>query len=181
MNRINVVGITGSGKTTFSRELAEVLSIPYVQMDQLFWKRDWQEPSDEEFVPKIRDVVKSDAWVLDGNYHGRTCTIKWNRADTVVWLDYGFFTTFLQLLKRSILRASTGEELWPNTGNRESFRKAFFDKSSILLWFLKYYKSNHVRYSSIMRSNEFPNVRFVRIGSRKEAKRFLELASKDLC
>ncbi|MEM8491631.1 MAG: adenylate kinase [Pseudomonadota bacterium] len=176
MKRINVVGISGSGKTTFSRALSDALDIAYFQMDQLYWKKDWQEPTDAEFVPKVREVVATDAWVLDGNYHSRTHSIKWQRADTVVWLDYGFITTFLQLLKRSIERAATGEELWPNTGNRESFRKTFFDRSSVLLWFLKCYRQSKRRYRAIMHSNEFPNVRFIRISGRGEAERFLERA-----
>jgi len=179
MKRINVVGISGSGKSTFSKALAEALRIPYVQMDQLFWKKNWEESSDEEFVAKIREVVSSDAWVLDGNYHGRTHSIKWERADMVVWLDYGFITTFVQLLKRSIVRAATGEELWPNTGNRESFRKTFLDRSSILLWFFRFYKLNQRRYSSAMHSNQFSNTPFIRIESRKQASLFLERADSE--
>src|SRR5207247_4580735 len=33
--RVNVKGISGSGKTTFSRELAERLSVPYLELDAI--------------------------------------------------------------------------------------------------------------------------------------------------
>ena len=49
IERINVVGTSGSGKSTFARELAELLKLLYYEMDQLFWKLDWQESSDDEF------------------------------------------------------------------------------------------------------------------------------------
>lgn len=35
--KINVVGTSGSGKSTFSRRLAAQLAIPYIEMDALFW------------------------------------------------------------------------------------------------------------------------------------------------
>tara|TARA_B100000029_G_scaffold512514_1_gene609361 strand:+ start:9644 stop:9868 length:225 start_codon:yes stop_codon:yes gene_type:complete len=66
--RINVLGTSGSGKSTFSKNLAEQLNIPYVQLDELFWKPNWTESSDEEFFPKIEDALSPDEWVLDGNY-----------------------------------------------------------------------------------------------------------------
>ena len=49
MNKINVVGTSGSGKSTFSRTLATKLVHPYIEMDAIFWKANWQESSDEEF------------------------------------------------------------------------------------------------------------------------------------
>jgi hypothetical protein len=40
--RINVVGTSGSGKTTFARQLAARLDLPYYEMDALFWKPGWR-------------------------------------------------------------------------------------------------------------------------------------------
>ena len=39
--RINVVGTTGAGKTTVARRLSEVLRIPHVETDALFWASNW--------------------------------------------------------------------------------------------------------------------------------------------
>ncbi|MEX0941049.1 MAG: AAA family ATPase [Pseudomonadales bacterium] len=84
MKRINVVGVSGSGKSTFSRALAEAMGIPYIEMDDLFWQPDWQQPDDETFYATLRSALEPDVWVLDGNY-ARTMPIKWERADTVIW------------------------------------------------------------------------------------------------
>ena len=43
MKRINVVGTSGSGKSTFSQVLANKLNYPYLEMDAMFWKPNWQE------------------------------------------------------------------------------------------------------------------------------------------
>ena len=175
MKRINVIGTTGSGKTTFSKELSSVLGISYIQLDELFWKPNWVESKDEEFLPKVAAAVSEDTWVLDGNF-SRTKDIKWQRADTVIWLDFNYFLTLTQLLKRTVYRAITKGELWPNTDNRESFKKSFFDRSSILMWFFKNYKSNRKKYFNAMQSKEYPNLNFVHIQNRKEARDYIENA-----
>jgi adenylate kinase family enzyme len=118
-------------------------------------------------------VVSNDVWVLDGNF-SRTTDIKWEKADTVIWLDFSYLTTFSQLLGRTIKRAIQKDELWPNTGNKESFRKSFFHKSSILMWFFKNYGRNKERYNNVMQSHEHSHLNFVRLKNRKEAREFIE-------
>lgn len=134
MKKINVIGTTGSGKSTFAQLLAAKLNYPYISMDQLFWKPNWEESTDEEFFPKLSQALNTDAWVLDGNYN-RTNSIKWNDIDTIIWIDYSYLRTLAQLFKRTLARAISAKELWLGTGNRESFRKSFMSKSSIFIWF----------------------------------------------
>ena len=66
--RINVVGTSGSGKSTFAKSIAKKFNAPYVQMDEIFWKPNWKESCDEEFFSKVEEVVSTDRWILDGNY-----------------------------------------------------------------------------------------------------------------
>ena len=66
--RINVVGTAGSGKSTISKRIAQKLDVPYVQLDEIFWKPNWKESCDEEFFSKVEEIVSSDGWILDGNY-----------------------------------------------------------------------------------------------------------------
>ena len=40
MERILVIGSPGSGKSTFSRALAQRKQLPLVYLDQLFWNAD---------------------------------------------------------------------------------------------------------------------------------------------
>lgn len=173
MKRINVIGTTGSGKSTFSKQLAERLGYPSIHMDQLFWKPSWVESTDDEFIPKVASAVLGEHWVLDGNY-SRTSEIKWQRADTIIWLDYSYTRTFLQLLRRTITRIVKKEELWPGTGNRESFGKTFLSKDSIFIWFFRYYKSNRIRYLALATSPPHSHIKFVHLRCPKEARAFIE-------
>lgn len=173
MKKINVIGTTGSGKSTFSKKLANKIDCPYIQMDQLFWQPNWVESTDAEFIPKVKDAVSGDYWVLDGNY-SRTSDIKWGNSDTIIWLDYSYFRTLLQLFMRTINRVMVKQELWLGTGNTESFGKSFMSKKSIFIWFFKSYKKNKIRYSGLMNSQSIKHVEFIRLRSPKEAAKFID-------
>lgn len=177
MKKFNVIGTTGSGKSTFSRRLAEQIKCPYIQMDQLFWKENWQESDDDEFFPEVKKAVSGSAWVLDGNY-SRTNAIKWHNVDAIIWLDYSYPRTLLQLFNRTLNRISSKEELWPGTGNVETFRKSFMSRESILLWFFKNYKKNKSRYSKLMKSSELKDVQLIHLRSPQEASHFIENVHK---
>jgi adenylate kinase family enzyme len=175
--RINVIGTSGSGKTTFGRQLAEILEIPFLEMDAIFWGPNWSFPPDEEFFPKLSSILEADKWVLDGNYT-RTMGFKWNRVQTVVWLNYSFFRTVYQAITRAASRLLTRKELWPGTGNRENL-KMLFSKDSIILWTLRSYHRHSKRNTRYMEDEEFSHIKFHRIRSPREAKRFLKIVKQD--
>lgn len=171
--RINVVGTSGSGKSTFARQLGEVLGLPYIEMDSLFWRPDWQETPDPELFQKIRDVTASDQWILDGNYT-RTIPEKWKRVERVIWLDLPFVTTISRVTKRCIKRSISRQELWPGTGNRESLRKAFLSKDSVIWWAITSHRRNRAHYTRCMSAPEFAHVSFLRLTSPRMVAECLE-------
>ena len=173
LERINVIGTSGSGKTTFARELARLLGLPCYEMDALFWKPGWSESSDEELFRKVEEVTSGPRWVLDGNYT-RTRAVSWRRVQVVIWLDPSFVTTLWSVTARTVRRACTREELWMGTGNRESLAQAFFTRKSIIWWAISRHGHNRRKYSAAMAAPEYRHIRFVRLGSRRDATRFLD-------
>ena len=173
MKKINVVGTSGSGKSTFSRRLAAKLSYPYLEMDAMFWKPNWEESSDEEFFAKLKGSLSQERWVLDGNYN-RTVVIKWADVDYVIWIDYPFSRTVYQAVKRALFRSMTKTELWDKTGNIETFSKSFFSRDSVILWTLKTYNRNRVRYTEMFNDPKYSHIKFVRLESPKMAKKFID-------
>ncbi|MES2658674.1 MAG: adenylate kinase [Verrucomicrobiota bacterium] len=175
--RVNVVGCSGSGKSTFSKALADILEVRHIEMDALFWGPDWYWPSDEEFFGKLRTELSTDAWVLDGNYT-RTIEIKWEKVDMVIWLDPGFPITFFRSVKRAFKRSLTREELWEGTGNRESFRQSFFSRKSVILWSVRTFRSIRRKYETLSVEERYSHIRFVRLRTRSETEAFLERVRK---
>jgi len=173
MRRINVVGTVGSGKSHFARALADLLSVQYIQIDQLHWQPNWVESTTEELLEKLESSIALDAWVLDGNY-SKCNELKWAKADTIVWLDYSFSRTAYQLCRRTFKRIATGQELWPGTGNIETLRGTFMSHDSILIWLLSTYSKNRKKYEAIQNSPKYQHLRFIRLRSPGEAKKFLQ-------
>jgi adenylate kinase family enzyme len=165
-----VIGSTGSGKTTFGRALAQRLDVPHVELDALHWQSGWVLASPEEVRERIGPLLAGDGWVVDGNYGGTLGTMVLDQADQIVWLDLPFATTFWRLLRRTIKRARTREHLWETT-NRETLRRTFLSRDSILLFLLRTYRGRRRRYSVLVAS--YPNVR---LRTARDAERYLEEA-----
>src|SRR5271170_1593620 len=68
MQRISIVGTSGSGKTTFARDLSIILQIPHIEMDALHWKANWTPCQKEEFRQRVTTAAAADAWTVCGNY-----------------------------------------------------------------------------------------------------------------
>ncbi len=123
-------------ESTLARRIASQLNIPYIEMDLLYWRPNWQGTPKEDSMPDLTQALSQPDWVLDGNYD-RSRDIKWRDVDVVVWVDYGFWHTLRPVTLRAIARARSRQELWPETGNRESLRRAFLSRDSIIFWMLK--------------------------------------------
>ena len=169
--RINVLGTSGSGKTSVARRIAKKLNIPYVELDELFWKPNWTESTDEEFFPKLEEALSADAWVLDGNYT-RTIPIKWKRCQMVMYLDLPFHIVFYRVLRRTFKYIFQDQVLW--AGNKETFWRAFFTADSIILWTLKTFSRNRKDFLIISQSSEYSHINFVRLCSRREVENFIK-------
>lgn len=182
--KINVVGTSGSGKSTVARQLAQKLAVPYIEMDKLYWRPNWQNASDDEFLHLVEQALVSApaGWVLDGNYT-RTQAVKWRDVDWVVWVDYGFCRTLWQAFRRAAVRAWHQTELWPDTGNCESYRRSFFSRESIVLWTIKTYRKNRRKYLADRQDPANRHIRFIQLRSPAETADFLaslpEVAGKE--
>lgn len=172
--KINIIGTSGSGKSTLAKQIAARLGAPYIEMDTLYWRANWQGISDEEMFATLAEKLNATPdWVLDGNYN-RTRPVKWQQVDIVVWIDYGFWRTLRQVTCRALKRAWHQQELWPGTGNRESLHRAFFSRESIILWMLKTWRHNRIRYSADMHNAAFRHIRFVHITTPAQARAFID-------
>lgn len=87
--KILVIGCPGSGKSTLSRELRDITGLPLFPLDNIWWKPDRSHLSREEFDQKLDAILRTDRWIIDGNY-SRTFETRFRACDTVIFLDYPF-------------------------------------------------------------------------------------------
>lgn len=172
MQRINIIGTSGSGKSTLGKALAARLQAPYIEMDSLYWLPAWQNRDDDAFFALLASKLQGECWVLDGNY-GRSQPVKWAQVDTIIWLDYSWPRTVWQALRRAITRCWQGRELWPGTGNVESWRQTFCSRDSVLLWTLQTWRSNRQRYQALLQDPAYGHIRFIRLQSPRQTRQWL--------
>ncbi|MBV8838776.1 MAG: DNA topology modulation protein [Alphaproteobacteria bacterium] len=104
MQRVLVMGCSGSGKSTFARKLADRCGLPFVSIDQLFWQPGWREPDRNAFIATMTREAEKPAWVIDGNYTSRSAAeLRRARADTIFWFDLPRWVCMVGVLRRSLL------------------------------------------------------------------------------
>ena len=175
MRRVVVIGSGGSGKTTMAGALARRLGVPHVELDGLYWGPGWKGAGDSpqgeaKFRRQVEEATAGEGWVTDGNY-GSVRDMLWARADTIVWLDYPLWFVLGRLLRRTVRRALTREELWGT--NRESFRLSFLSRDSILLFVLKTHGRRRKQFAEILARGEMGHATVVRLRSPAAADEWL--------
>jgi hypothetical protein len=115
-------------------------------------------------------ALAREAWTTDGNY-STVRDIVWSRADTVVWLDYTLPVILWRVVRRTIRRFATREELWNK--NRERFRDAFLSYDSIILWAVRTYRRRRREYPVLFSEPEYAHLSIVQLRSPSAARLWL--------
>ena len=84
--RILIIGSPGAGKSTFARKLANSTGLPLFYLDMIYHNADRTTISHEEFDEKLQAILKTDSWIIDGNYL-RTMKMRLDRCDMVFFFD----------------------------------------------------------------------------------------------
>ena len=175
VERIAVVGSSGSGKSTVARGLSIALGIPHLELDSVFHQPGWAQLPTDEFQDAVRSFTDGEAWVVDGNYTRQGITdIVWPRADTVVWLDLPRSQTMRRIGARTLRRVSRGEKLW--NGNQERWRNIVDPRpeENILLWTWTRYNKVKEQYGDRFDDPQWADVNRVRLTSSGEVGAFLQ-------
>ena len=80
---------------------------------------------------------------------------------------------YRRLWSRTITRIRDGKELWPGTGNRETFRGAFTSRDSLFWWALKTYWRRKRNYTALFALPQYAHIRKLRFTRPAEADRWL--------
>lgn len=175
MRRVSVVGTSGSGKSWVASRLSTKLGVPWLELDALRHQQNWEPLPDAEFVDRVASFVHQDGWVVDGNYADLvTEAVVWPAADAVVWIDLPRHLVMRRLVRRTLIRWARREELW--NGNRERLRDSLHwdpDKS-VIRWAWTSHARNRERYASAMTDPRWRRLRFIRLTSPDEIRRYLD-------
>jgi adenylate kinase family enzyme len=160
------MGSVGAGKSTLATRLAERESLPVIHLDVLFWRAGWTPAPTDEAREELARAVTGDRWILDGNFLGEDdgWDERFERADTVVFLDFPRRTCFWHVLRRVVRGRGPRPDL--PEGCREGLGL------SVIRWIWSYPNVDRPRVLSILRRlDQTTDVRTLRSG--EDVRRFL--------
>lgn len=159
--RICIIGTSGAGKTTLARQVSHLLMIPHVELDSLYWERNWVELPLDVFRSRVAESLAGNSWIADGNY-SKVRDIVWGNADTLVWLDYSFPLVMSRILWRTFRRVTTQQQVC--NGNYETWKKAL-SRDSVILWALQTYRKRKREYPILFNKSEYSHIHIVQLSS----------------
>jgi adenylate kinase family enzyme len=170
--RICVIGNAATGKSTLARVLADRLGLRYIDRDALVWDTGWRQRSREELFGRVEAATREDGWAYDGHLRRRRPyeQVVLGRCDTIVWLDFSRWRVMWSVLRRTLRRLLTHEEL--SNGNVETWRMAFLPD-----WSIGWAWRNHVRlrveYEALFASPQYVSKIRVRLRNHHEVNQWL--------
>jgi adenylate kinase family enzyme len=102
MKKIVILGRGGAGKSTVARQLGQKLDIPVIELDKYFWQPGLVPLSHQEWISVQQKLVRGEKWIMDGDlgvYDALSERLK--HADTVIVLNFSFWTCFTRAVRRS--------------------------------------------------------------------------------
>ena len=164
MRKVLVIGSGGSGKSTFARDMGQLLNIEVIHLDTHYWNSGWVETPKAEWLRTIEELLSRDSWIMDGNYSG-TLEVRLRACDTVIFLDISRPTCLWRVLKRVVLYRNNGRPDM-TVGCPEKFNLEF------IRWVWNYPRKTRPKVIRRLSENS-ENKKVVRLRSRAEVERFL--------
>ena len=114
MKRVAVFGNTGGGKSTLARRLAELTGLPLYALDLMQFRAGGGEVPDDEYLAAHADLLRHDAWIIDGYGTAATAWERFAVADTLVYVDLPLPIHYWWVTKRLIGGLYKNPEGWPD-------------------------------------------------------------------
>lgn len=117
MERICIIGGSGTGKTTLSTNLGKELNLPVYHIDGINYLENWK-PRDKEQRDKIiLEIANQSKWIMDGTYRS-TLEQRLEKSDFIIYLDFSSLAQIIGVMKRFFKYHGKEKKIYRNAENR---------------------------------------------------------------
>lgn len=102
MCRATIIGNAAGGKSTLCKALVNAHELPLCVVDELQWKPGWTAVSEDVVASEIRRVIRNDRWLLDGWGPWETIEERFEKADTIIFVDHSVWIHLWWAAKRQL-------------------------------------------------------------------------------
>lgn len=162
INKIYILGTSGSGKTYLANQLSRILKIKNYDLDDIYWIKKFTIKK-EKRRDKLKKLLKGKKqWIIEGIYTDWAIDAV-KKSDFIILIDTPFKTRAYRILKRYIKRKIKG--------NSESIKDCF----NLIKYSSKYKKEHknpesYQNHKSIIKRH---NKKFIIIKNKRQINRFL--------
>lgn len=116
MTRIAIIGNAGGGKSTLARRLGARLGVPVYQVDLLQWLPGWVYAPAGVIAAAHDYWLAQPAWIIDGWGSWPALAERFERADTIILVDFPLATHYWWAIKRQVRSVVRPGGDWPPPG-----------------------------------------------------------------
>lgn len=141
INKISIIGASGTGKTTLSDNLGQVLNLPVYHLDGINYFKNWEKRDKEERDKIITEIIEKDRWVMDGTYNS-TLKQRLENSDLIIYLDYSSIAQVKGVIGRYIKKHGKEREEIPGCEEKMSLE--------FLLWVINWRRNKRANILNII-------------------------------
>ncbi|MEO1945252.1 MAG: hypothetical protein ABGY11_13205 [Candidatus Thioglobus sp.] len=94
--RIHITGNAGSGKSTFAKDIGDILGINVYGLDKVVWKEGWVQTPQDERKRLEEELASNPQWIIEG-----VSSIARQTADLIIFLNFPRRVCYLRCAKRN--------------------------------------------------------------------------------
>ncbi|MGK5595394.1 MAG: hypothetical protein ACSNEK_08565 [Parachlamydiaceae bacterium] len=94
-----LIGLPGSGKSTFASKLGKILDIPVHHLDRHRFEPDGNKRDKQEFIEIQRSMLEETAWIVEGCSFS-TFEMRFAKADILIYFHFSRLVCFWRFFKR---------------------------------------------------------------------------------
>jgi cytidylate kinase len=109
VKRVLIFGRGGSGKSTLATKLGEIIGLPTLELDKIFWQAGLQPMPHDVWVNTQQKLIKREGWIIDGDLGlYDAMEVRLAAADTIILLDF----SLLRCAWRALRRGRERSDFW---------------------------------------------------------------------
>lgn len=121
VQRVSIVGGSGSGKSELGRWVGAKLNVPVIHMDKEFFLPDWRKPEPAIWKARVEVLASAPSWVMEGNYFD-VMEPRFQRSEAFVFLDIPTPMRIARVIQRTLVGLG---RVRPDTGQKERWSSSF--------------------------------------------------------
>ncbi|MFP4187018.1 MAG: topology modulation protein [Acholeplasmataceae bacterium] len=99
--KIQIVGYSASGKSTFAKKLHEHYGFPLLHIDRVFFAPNWKKRDRAVVEQEVREFMEQDDWIIDGLYR-YIAVERFRICDQLFIFDFNRFKCLFSAIARRI-------------------------------------------------------------------------------